>query len=213
MNSPSAVLYILSGAGTTLAVTLIALPVGMIIGLACALMQIYGISLFSQIAKLYSAVIRGVPPVVLLFILYYEATDLISLSPLSAGIIATAIISSAYQAEIFRGSIIAVGKDQELAGRSLGMDRVTTLRYIIIPQALSLAIAPWSNEAVAIIQNSSLVYALGVQEILRRAHLISSESFNPILAYGTAALFYFSLTLIASYSLNLLEKKISISST
>jgi polar amino acid transport system permease protein len=79
------------------------------------------------------------------------------------------------------------------AARAIGMNRLQSIRYIVLPQALRLAIPPWSNEASIVLKDSSLVYALGVPEILRRAQQLSATTQQPFLAYGTAALLYFVL--------------------
>ncbi len=141
----------------------------------------------------YSTFMRGVPPVVLLFILYFMISGAINLSPFWAGSLSLGIISSAYQLEILRGAIQSVGGGQMMAARAIGMSRLNAMRYIVLPQALRIAIPPWSNEAAIVIKDSSLVYALGVPEILRRAQQLSASTQQPFLAYGTAAVIYFIL--------------------
>jgi polar amino acid transport system permease protein len=137
---------------------------------------------------------RAVPPIVMLFILYFILSGkVINLTPFWAGSISLGIISSAYQMEIFRGALQSVGGGQMIAARAVGMSRIKAIRYIILPQALRLAIPPWSNEASIVLKDSSLVYALGVSEILRRAQQLSATTQQPFLAYGTAAIIYFIL--------------------
>lgn len=97
-----------------------------------------------------------------------------------------------------------------IAALAIGMSRIEAIRYIILPQTLRLAIPPWSNEAAIVIKDSSLVYALGVPEILRRAQLISASTQQPFLAYTTAALIYFGLVLLTNTMLGRLEKRLRI---
>lgn len=97
-----------------------------------------------------------------------------------------------------------------MAARSIGMSRMQAIRYIILPQTVRLAIPPWSNEAAIVIKDSSLVYALGVPEILRRAQLISASTQEPFLAYTTAAMIYFILVFITNRSLDALERRLRI---
>jgi polar amino acid transport system permease protein len=185
--------YIIQGTAITVAVTLVALPFGLVIGLLMALAHTYGGKVANRAAAAYSLLMRGVPPIVLLFILYFVLSGTINLSPFWAGSLSLGIVSSAYQTEILRGALLAVGGGQMTAARAVGMSRLQSIRYIILPQALRLAIPPWSNEASIVLKDSSLVYALGVPEILRRAQQLSATTQQPFLAYGTAALIYFVL--------------------
>jgi polar amino acid transport system permease protein len=186
--------YILRGTGITLAVTLIALPFGLVLGLLMALVHTYGGKLLNRLAAAYSLLLRGVPPIVLLFILYFILSGRwINLSPFWAGSLSLGVVSSAYQMEILRGALLAVSGGQMTAARAVGMSRWQSIRHIVLPQALRLAIPPWSNEVSIVLKDSSLVYALGVPEVLRRAQQISAATQEPFLAYGTAALIYFVL--------------------
>jgi len=204
----SFVSYILQGTAITVAVTLVALPFGLAMGLLMALLRTYGGKVVSWFAALYSLLLRGVPPIVLLFILYFILSgDWINLTPFWAGSFSLGIVSSAYQMEILRGALQAVGGGQMTAARALGMNRLQSIRYIILPQALRLAIPPWSNEASIVLKDSSLVYALGVPEILRRAQQLSATTQQPFLAYGTAALIYFALVFATNRALDYLAER------
>jgi polar amino acid transport system permease protein len=87
------------------------------------------------------------------------------------------------------------------------MSRIQAIRYIVLPQALRLAIPPWSNEASIVLKDSSLVYALGVPEILRRAQQLSANTQQPFLAFGTAALIYFVLVFATNRALDYLSER------
>ncbi len=199
--------FIAAGTAVTLGVTAVALPMGLIVGLALALLHVFGGRGASRLVSLYSTLMRGVPPIVLLFILYFIISGEINLTPFWAGSLSLGIISSAYQLEILRGAILSVGGGQMMAARAIGMSRVKAIRYIILPQALRLAIPPWSNEAAIIVKDSSLVYALGVPEILRRAQLLSASTQQPFLAYTTAAVIYFLLVFATNRLLDLVERR------
>lgn len=203
--------YILQGISITLAVTLVALPLGLVIGLALALVYNYAGKWVARMAGVYSLLMRGVPPIVLLFILYFILSGrLLNLSPFWAGSISLGIVSSAYQMEILRGALNSVGAEQMTAARALGMSRWQSIRYIIIPQAIRLAIPPWSNEVSIVLKDSSLVYALGVPEVLRRAQQLSATTGQPFLAFGTAALIYFVLVFAANRGLDHLSEKMKL---
>ena len=200
--------YIIQGTAITIAVTLIALPFGLILGLSMALVHTYGGKILNRLAAIFSLLMRGVPPIVLLFILYFMLSSRsFNLSPFWAGSLSLGIVSSAYQMEILRGAMLAVGGGQMTAARAVGMTRLQAIQHILLPQALRLAIPPWSNEASIVLKDSSLVYALGVPEILRRAQQLSATTQQPFLAYGTAALIYFVLVFAVNRGLDYLSER------
>ena len=200
--------YIAQGTAITIGVTLVALPFGLVLGLLMALVHTYGGKIINRVAAAYSLLLRGVPPIVLLFILYFILSGrYINLSPFWAGSLSLGIVSSAYQMEILRGALLAVGGGQMSAARAIGMSRLRSIRHIILPQALRLAIPPWSNEASIVLKDSSLVYALGVPEILRRAQQLSATTQQPFIAYGTAALIYFVLVFATNRALDYLSER------
>lgn len=199
--------YIVQGTAITIAVTLVALPFGLLMGLCLALLHTYGGKVLNRAAAAYSLLMRGVPPIVLLFILYFILSGSINLSPFWAGSLSLGVVSSAYQMEILRGALLAVGGGQMTAARAVGMSRLRAIQYIILPQALRLAIPPWSNEASIVLKDSSLVYALGVPEVLRRAQQLSATTQQPFLAYGAAALIYFVLVFAVNRGLDYLSER------
>ena len=204
--------YIASGTVYTVGVTLIALPSGLMIGTLFALLYVYGGKPASRIMNLYSTVFRGIPPLVLLFILFFSVSRGINLSAFWAGSLSLGMVSSAYQMEIVRGALLSVSGDQLMGARAVGLSRLQAIRYVVLPQAVRLAIPPWSNEAAIVIKDSSLVYALGVPEILRRAQLIGASSQRYLLAYLSAAVIYFLLVFATTKLLNRLETKLAIPS-
>ena len=199
--------YIAQGTVMTITVTLVALPFGLVIGLALALVYVYGGKWLSRAAAVYSLIIRGIPPIALLFIIYFISGRVFNLSPFWAGSLSLGIVSSAYQLEIIRGALQSVGGGQMVAARAVGMSRMQAIRYILIPQAARLAIPPWSNEASIVLKDSSLVYALGVPEVLRRAQQLSATNEQPLLAFGAAALIYFVLVFATNRGLDWLSAK------
>jgi len=199
--------YIGTGTVVTIGVTLVALPMGFVLGLLFALLHIYGGKALTRLMTLYSTVMRGIPPIVLLFIIYFIIAGSINISAFWAGSISLGIVSSGYQMEIFRGALLSVGSGQMMAARAIGMSRWLSVRYVVLPQAFRLAIPPWSNEASIVLKDSSLVYALGVTEILRRAQQLSATTQQPFLAFGTAALIYFILVFTTNRLLDVLERR------
>jgi len=199
--------YIVEGVFITLAVTAVALPMGFFLGIGLALIRVYSGKKLSFLAAVYSTVMRGIPPIVLLFMIYFIIAGAINISAFWAGSLALGIISSSYQMEIFRGAIQSVSGGQEVAGRAIGLSRLQTIQYITLPQALRIAIPPWSNEVSTVIKDSSLVYAIGVAEILRRSQMIGARSFQMLLAFSIAALIYFVLVFLTNRGLDWVERR------
>lgn len=202
--------YILRGLSITLEVTAVALIFGLVFGAVLAILRVYGGKLLSGILAQYVNVLRSLPHILLLLIIYFMIARVINLSPFWAGSLSLAIISSAYQAEIIRGAILSVPDGQMMAARSIGMTRLQAIGHIILPQAFRHAIPPWSNEAAIVIKDSSLVYVLGVPEILRQAQYYSARTYKPFIAYVTVAAIYFVLTFTTNRGLDAIEKRLRV---
>ncbi|MBU1697795.1 MAG: amino acid ABC transporter permease [Proteobacteria bacterium] len=203
--------FLLPGLGITISVTLIALLMGCLIGAFMAVLRVYGGIAARSLAFFYSTVIRAVPVVVLIFVLYFVISEFIDLSPFMSGAIALGFASGAYQTEIFRGAILSVPQGQMVAARGVGMGKVKAIRCIIMPQALRVAVPALINEVSLVLKDSSLVFVIGVPELLRRAQYASASTMEPLLAFGTAAFFYILMTLALSKGLETIEKRFAIS--
>jgi polar amino acid transport system permease protein len=202
--------YMMGGIGYTVLITIIALAVGFLIGTPLALARVYGTRPLHLLALGYTVVLRGVPSLVVLFIAYYVLASAVNLPPFLAGCAALGICSSAYQAEIFRGAIQAVSPGQMMAARALGMKRGQAIVNIILPQALRNAIPGWSNEAAVVVKDSSLVYAVGLAELMRRAQQVNGTLHEPLLIFFITGAVYFLLTLATSRLLSWVERKTQI---
>ncbi len=206
----AALQYILPGIWITLSVTLIALALGVALGLFMAVLRVYGGPGFSWIATAYSIVVRAVPVVVIIFILFFVIAEFVDLSAFYSGAFALGFASGAYQTEIFRGAILSVPANQMVAARAVGMSKWVAIRNIVLPQALRIAIPAWSNEVTLVLKDSSLIFVIGVPEILRRAQYISARTYEPFIAFGSAAILYFLLTFMATQALGVFERKFRI---
>lgn len=199
--------FIVQGLWVTISVTAVALAVGLALGIVMAIVRVYGHPALQTAVSAYSVVIRAVPVIVIIFILFFVISRYINLSPFWAGALALGFASGAYQTEIFRGAIQAVQPGQMIAARAIGMSRLQAIQSIVLPQALRLALPSWGNEATLVLKDSTLVFAVGVPEILRRAQQVSARTFEPFLAFGVALLLYLALTLITTQALQWLERR------
>ncbi|MGQ9894637.1 MAG: amino acid ABC transporter permease [Roseiflexus sp.] len=199
--------FIVQGLWVTISVTAVALTVGVVIGIIMAMMRVYGHPALQVTISVYSVVVRAVPVIVIIFILFFVISRSVNLSPFWAGALALGFASGAYQTEIFRGALQAVQPGQMIAARAIGMSRFQAIQSIVLPQALRLALPAWGNEATLVLKDSTLVFAVGVPEILRRAQQVSARTFEPFLAFGVALMLYLALTLITSQALRWLERR------
>jgi len=198
--------YLLQGALLSIAITILALISGFLIGLPLALLRVYGNKAASSFAQAYSVVLRGLPSLVVLFILFYGISSIVKIPPFLAGCIALGFCSSAYQMELLRGAIQSVGPGQMTAARALGMTQVQAITAIVLPQALRLAVPSWSNEAAIVIKDSSLVYAVGLAELLRRSQQVAARTYQSFIVYSLCALIYFTMTFVTNRGLDRAEK-------
>jgi polar amino acid transport system permease protein len=135
----------------------------------------------------------------------------LNLSPFVAALLAMGFRSAAYQSQIFKGAIKSIDIGQMQAARSLGMTKLKAIRYIILPQALRISIPSWSNEYASVLKDTSLVYALGITELMRQGRYIVARTFgNAILVYVICALIYFVIVHLGVKLLDFLEDKYKI---
>jgi polar amino acid transport system permease protein len=204
--------YILGGIWVTLAVVGGALTMGLSLGLVLAVTQVYGNRTLRRIVAVYVWFFRGIPLLVLLFIFYFGilAELQIELSPFTVSIIVLGLISSAYQSQIIRGSILSLPEGQFKAARSIGMSDARAILFIILPQALRLSIPAWTNEYTIIMKDSAVTYALGVTEILARSRHVAERTYQHFWIYILAGCIFLVLTYIGTKLMHLLEEKVRI---
>lgn len=199
---------LLQGVILTLELTVVALAVGLLFGLPAALARVYGGRGLRSIALAYIEIFRGTPLLVQLFIVYYGLPDLgLTFSRMAAAFITLGMNSGAYQAEYFRGAIQAVGSGQMVAARAIGMSQMQAIRYIVLPQALRLALPAWSNEAVSMIKYTAVVFLIAVPDLMGKAKILAGRYFNPIEIYLTVALIYIVLVAAATWIVRTVEIK------
>jgi polar amino acid transport system permease protein len=197
---------LLQGMVMTLWLTIQGLAAGFVLGVLAALARTYGNKFWHGAAVVYIELFRGTPLLVQLFLIYYGLPGLgITLSRELSAFLAMALNSGAYQAEYLRGSILAIGDGQMMAGRSIGMSKWKTIWYVILPQALRLAIPAWSNEPVSLLKSTAVVFLIAIPEVMSKAKSIAARTYDPIGAYLAAAVMYLAAVYILILLLNWLE--------
>ena len=201
---------ILQAVLVTIMLAFLAEALGVVLGLALALLKISRFRILSFPAQVYIDVFRGTPLLVQIIFIYF-ATPLVGLrfeSLFFAGLTALTLNSAAYVAEIFRSGIQSIDKGQMEAGRASGLSYTQTMRYIIVPQAFRRVIPPLTNEFVVIIKDTSIVSVIGLEELLRAARVLQSATANatPLVV---AALIYLAICLPLIYLANGLERRLN----
>lgn len=199
---------LLKGAGMTLLLTFEGLAAGFALGLASALARAYGGKFWRGLAVAYIELFRGTPLLMQLFLLYYGLPGLgVTLSREWAAFLALGLNSGAYQAEYLRGSILAIGDGQMMAGRAIGLSKWAAVFNIILPQSLRLAIPAWANEPVSLLKSTSVVFLIAVPELMARAKTIAAKTYDPIGSYMAVAVVYLALVFAVDFAMKWLERR------
>ena len=195
---------------TTLKVSLIAWLIGLLLGIVICLAKISTIKVLNVLATIYVEVIRNTPILVQIMIIYFALPEVgISFTPFMSAIIALSINSGAYVSEIFRSGILAIDKGQMEAGRSLGLSYFQTMKFIILPQALKNSLPALGNEFISLVKESSIVYFVGVADIMFAANTVKNATYETFGPYLIAAAIYFIITSVLSFLVKRLEKKLA----
>jgi cystine transport system permease protein len=197
----------LKGAAWTLLLAVASVFFGAIIGTLVAVTRLAKVPGLSQFATLYVSCMRGTPLLVQLFVIYFGLPSIgIQFDPISAGILGLSLNVGAYLSETIRGAINGVEHGQWNAARSLGLTQAQTLRYIIGPQALRLAVPSLSNSLISPIKDTSLVSVIAVGELMLATKEVIATTFQPFPLYLAAAGIYWAM----SASFETLQKKLEV---
>ncbi|AFT85942.1 amino acid ABC transporter permease [Paraburkholderia phenoliruptrix] len=201
------------GAVLTVKFAVLSMFFGLIAGAVLALMGVSHSRALNWLARVYVSVMRGTPLLVQIFVIYYGLPSFgISLDPTPAGVIALSANVAAYLSESMRGAILGIHQGQWLAAYSLGLSRRQTLRYVIAPQALRIAVPSLSNSLISLIKDTSLVSVITVTELLRSAQEIIASTYQPLPLYLAAAAVYWVLCQILELLQRWYERRLALPS-
>ncbi|MDH3591528.1 MAG: amino acid ABC transporter permease [Planctomycetota bacterium] len=197
----------------TLGATGIAFTVGLIVGVGVALARLSKQLWLRHIGDLYVELIRGTPFLVQIMIAYFGIAPLIGVDDkFLVGTFALGAFAAAYMGEIFRAGIESVERGQFEAARSLGMTSNQTLRHIVLPQAFKRMIPPLTGELIALTKESSLLFAIGVMEMMSAARQVGADTYRNFEALLVVAALYLSITIPLSLLARRLERKMGTAS-
>src|SRR5580704_19249375 len=191
--------YLIKGAGISLALSIGAMAIGLVLGTIAALMRRSNRRLLREPASFYVWLFRGTPVLVQLIIIYTGLPQIgIKLGVIPAALLGLGVNEGAYLAEIIRAGISAVPRGQFEAARAIGMTRATIMRVVVMPQALRIIIPPLGNAFNGLMKTSSLASVISMEELLRRTELLVQVQFKVLEIFLVAAFYYLVLATVWS---------------
>ena len=210
--------FFLQGLGYTLLLAVVSVLLAVLPALMLAIMRLSKNKVVKGIAGAYIAAFRSTPLLVQLSIIYFGLFGAITIPRITIlgfldisrfipGVVALALNSSAYVAEIFRGGILAVDAGQTEAARSLGLSAWQSMRLVVLPQAIKNALPSLANELITMVKESSICSTLGMAEMMFAAKTIASSTYITLAPYTVAALVYFCINFPASKGIEAIERR------
>lgn len=194
----------------TLLVTVLGFVVAFILGLALEFVRTRRSRLARETAKVYLVVARGVPILVVLYLLYFALPGVgIVMSAFTAGVMGLGLVYAAYLAEVFRSGLQAIPAGQREAALAAGLTPSQTFRHILFPQAFRIVLPPLLVNKVSMLKDSSICALISVHEITLASRAIMSESFLPLHVFALAGAFYFAIAWPASLGVRALERHLA----
>jgi len=192
---------ILTGLKNTLLVTGAGFLIGCALGFPLALARQYGHPLLRYLIWVLVDIVRGIPTILWLFLLYYTlAQGAVTMGAMTASIIAIAIIASAHMSENYRTGFKAVSKGQWESSRALGMSEPTLLYWVVVPQVMRVSVPPAITLAIGLLKESAIVSVIGVHDITYFAFTEVQRNLNGLQVYASIALIYIALSLVVAYA-------------
>lgn len=205
----------IEGATRTLSLTAFSGAIGLVIGILLGLAKLSESRFVRWPSDGIISILRGTPLLVQIMFIYYAVPALhpsLSLTDYVACVIALSLNVGAYNAEVIRGSILAIPRGQTEAARSLGFTPLQTMTWVVMPQSFRLALPPLINNVVALLKDSSLASSVGLLELSLAGNRISSETFEPVPVLTTIAVLYFLMTTVITFLAAQLESRFRVGS-
>ncbi len=193
----------------TLKLSLLAFFLAVPVGVVLAVARVYGNRVTSALARIYIEVFRGTPVLLQLFVLYYGLAPYYSLGPVQAAVLGLGLNYGAYEAEVYRGALLAIPRGQTEAAKALGLGPTQTLRHVLLPQALRLALPPMTNDFVSLLKDSSLVSVITVIELTKRMTIAAVDMRGWLIPGLACAALYLALSFPLSELARRLERRLA----
>ncbi|MCP2085001.1 ABC transporter permease [Paraburkholderia aspalathi] len=208
---------ILLGALTTLLVALAATAIGSVIGILMAAAKLSPMRILSHFAGAYTTTIRGVPDLLVIFLVYYGGSATLShvlgrsieINAFGAGAVSLGLVFGAYATEIFRGAILEVPRGQFEAAAALGLTGTGSFVHVIAPQAWRLAVPAFGNQLTVLLKETALVSLVGLEDLMRRTGFAVEATNRPFFFYLVAGVLYFVLSFALTNVFSTVRRKTS----
>ncbi|MBA2796609.1 transport system membrane protein [Streptococcus porcinus] len=203
--------FVLSGLPYTIGISALSFLTGISLGVLLAILGRSQHGFFRRVVKVYISIMRGVPMIVVLFMLYFGMPYFdLQLPALLCAYIGFSLVSSAYISEIFRSSINAVALGQWEAAKALGLPQKTVIKKVILPQAIRIAIPPLGNVVIDMIKSSSLAAMITVPDIFQNAKIVGGREWDYMSMYILVAFIYWSLCYLFENFQAYLERRLQL---
>ncbi|NRB04993.1 MAG: amino acid ABC transporter permease [Rhodobacteraceae bacterium] len=206
--------FLISGMGSTIAVSVIAAAISILLGLIVALPGLSDRWGIRAINRVYVEFIRSIPLLPMLFWVFYGLPIIfremgldIPIDPFWGAIITLAISDSAFTAEIYRAGIQSIARGQTEAAQTIGLNYYQTMRYVVLPQAIRRILPPLANQFIYIVKMSAFASVIGMQELTRRANELVVTEYRPLEIYTLLIFEYLILVLVISAGVRWLERR------
>ncbi|MGE5182536.1 MAG: ABC transporter substrate-binding protein/permease [Acidobacteriota bacterium] len=198
-----------TAAGVTLLLTVLAFLIAVPLGALLAIGRVYGGRVTAGACRAYIELFRGTPVLLQLYVLYYGLSSYIHLGPVQAAVIGLGLNYAAYEAEVYRGALLAIPRGQTEAGKALGLSGAQVLRHVLLPQALRLALPPMTNDFVSLLKDSSLVSVITVIELTKRMTIAAVDMRGWLIPGLACAALYLALSFPLSELARRLERRLA----
>lgn len=207
MNFYDILAQLAQGLSYTVLVTLVCSATGLVIGLTLACLRRLKIPALTPVIDIYTYIFRGVPVLVLLFMVYFGLPSIgIKVPPLMAMAMSLGLVTSAYLAEVFRGAFNSVNADEILAGQAMGMNKFQVLWYIDLPQMFRFSVPGMINEFTSVLKYSPFAYTVGIPEITKQAIALTSTTLRGVEVYLAVGILYFAIYRILLIGIQLINR-------
>jgi polar amino acid transport system permease protein len=200
---------LMQGLWLTLEISALSLLFALLLGVVVGLGRVSKNPTIASLASLYVEIIRGTPLLVQIFIVYFFIGTVLALSAFAAGVVALAVFTGAYVAEIVRAGIEAIPKGQVEAAQSLGLSSFQAMRHVILPQATRRALPPLAGQFINLVKDSSLVSVMALTDLTKAGREVVSSTFLPFEVWFTVAAMYLVLTGALSWGVRRIEKRMA----
>ena len=203
--------FLLGGLVTTIEVSVLAIVIAVIIGLALAIAGLSKNRFWRAFYRVYVELVRAVPTLVLLLWVYYGLPVVFGLEfgVFTAGVITLALSDSAFEAEVFRAGIQSIGRGQVEAAQAIGLRPWQVLRLVVLPQAIRRILPALGNQFVYVLKMSSLISVVGLSDLTRRANELTLAEYRPLEIYSFLIGEYLVLILLVSWGIRRLERALA----